>query len=69
MALGKCEEEIKEQDYYHKEIRMGKFERIVHLPSGVKEEEVSATYKDGVLKIILPKKTSSKSKKIKIHIK
>ena len=65
----KSEKEIEKKNYYQKEIRTGEFERVIHLPADVKEEEIRATCKEGVLKIILPKKTPPKSKKIKIKVK
>lgn len=69
---GKTEEakEIKEKGYWKKEIRRGAFERAVRLPAPVKEDKVDASYKDGVLKITMPKIEPSKAKKeVKIKIK
>ena len=62
------EEKVKKQ-YYSKEIRRGTFERIVHLPSKVKEDEVSAEYKNGELVVTLPKAAESAMKKVKIEVK
>lgn len=47
--------ETEEKDYYSKEIKRGAFERTVKLPDYVKKEKTEAQYKDGVLKIVLPK--------------
>jgi len=68
---GKMEkkEEVKEKNYYRKEIKSGSFERTVSLPSEVKEEEIEATMKDGILRIILPKQKTSSPKKIEIKKK
>jgi len=68
---GKMEkkEEVKEKNYYRKEIKTGSFERVVSLPSEVKEKEVEATMKDGILKIVLPKQKTSSVKKIEIKKK
>jgi len=68
---GKTEkkEEVKEKDYYRKEIRKGSFERVISLPAEVKEDEVEATMEDGILKIVLPKEKVSAPKKIKIKKK
>ena len=64
------EKEEKKKHYYHKEIKKGSFERSVSLPQAVKKEGVSAEYKNGVLKIILPKtKNEESSKKIKVVVK
>ena len=64
----KEEKEEKKKNYYRKEIRKGAFERIVRLPAEVEEGKAEAEYKDGVLKIIVPK-AKTKSKKISIKIK
>jgi HSP20 family protein len=64
------EKEEKKKHYYHKEIKKGSFERVVSLPQVIKNEGVSAEYKHGVLKIILPKtKKEEPAHKIKIEVK
>src|SRR4029453_9450269 len=40
---------------FHSEFRYGSFVRQVRLPAGTSPEGVSATYKDGVLEIRVPK--------------
>jgi len=63
-------EEEKKRDYWRKEILKGSFERMVRLPAEVDENNVEAVYKNGVLKIEMPKKTSSsQTKKIPIKTK
>ena len=47
--------ETKEEDYYSKEIKRGSFERAVKLSYAVKKDKADASYKDGVLKITIPK--------------
>ena len=59
--------EEKEANYYVKETRYGSFSRNFRLPGEADEEKVEATYKDGVLTVIIPKKEDSKTKKIEIH--
>jgi len=69
---GKIEEEKEEKkrDYYRKEIRHGSFERVVKLPTEVKEKEIEATYDKGVLEIVMPKQEKAKAeRKIKVKIK
>lgn len=61
--------EVDEKDYYRKEIRSGSFMRQVALPQGVKEDEAKAAFKDGILKIELPKSDKLKPKSIKIDVK
>lgn len=62
--------EENKKGYWRKEIRKGSFERILHLPVAVKENDVEAVYDKGVLKITMPKASlKSATKKIKIAIK
>ena len=62
-------EEKKKKNHYTKEIRRGSFERVVQLPHTVEQEKVTAEYKNGVLKIKMPKKERSPDKKVKVEVK
>ena len=64
----KKEKEIKEKDYYCKEIRSGSFIRSMGLPAHVKADKAQAESKDGILKIIIPKDEKKMLKKIPIKI-
>jgi HSP20 family protein len=64
----KREREIKNENYYRLENAYGKFQRTVELPVDVKAEGAKATYKDGVLKVELPKAESQRSKEVKIDV-
>lgn len=44
----------------------GSFSRTITLPQPVKSEGAKASYKDGVLKIVLPKQKETKTNSIKI---
>ena len=61
--------EVDEKDYYRKEIRSGSFMRQVALPAGVKEDAAKASFKDGIIKIEVPKTEKVKSKPIMIDVK
>lgn len=67
---GHREMETEEQDetrkYHRVERYSGRFARSVVLPSAVNEEETAAEFKDGVLKIVVPKSESAKPRKINI---
>jgi HSP20 family protein len=53
---------------FHSEFRYGSFVRQVRLPAGTSPEVVSATYKDGVLEIRMPKpSTEAASRRIQIQ--
>lgn len=67
---GKHEEEKKEEDkekkYHRVERRSGSFQRSVALPCSVKESEVAAEYRDGVLTVTLPKVETDKTHRVAI---
>jgi len=65
----KQEKEVKEKDFVRTERFYGTFNRSIRLPAEVDSTKVSATYKNGVLEIILPKKEEAKQKQLKIEIK
>jgi len=46
--------EHKEKDSYRSEFRYGSFSRSVVLPAGATEEDVTASYTDGVLEVRVP---------------
>jgi HSP20 family protein len=62
------EREIKEDNYYRSERSYGSFRRLVALPAGADTDEVDATFKDGVLKIVIPVTATAPSAK-RIEVK
>jgi HSP20 family protein len=64
----KKEEEVKEEDYYACERSYGSFTRTVAMPVEVDSEKAKASFKNGVLEIVLPKKEEAKPKEIKIEV-
>jgi len=62
----KEEKEEKGRTYHRIERRSGSVFRSVELPCAVNEDKVVAEYKDGVLKVILPKSEEAKSHKVKV---
>ncbi len=55
------------RDFFFSEFSYGKFQRSFRLPEDADEDNVKATYTDGVLSVTIPKKAMGKSgKKIKI---
>lgn len=65
----KREETLEDEkgDYVRRERHYGEFKRQFYVDN-VDEDKIEATFKDGVLKIILPKLTKGKDKKKKIDI-
>jgi HSP20 family protein len=64
----KREKEVKEENLYRSERFYGKFERQIVLPQNADRENIKASYKDGVLKVIIPKKEEAKPKKVDIKV-
>ena len=62
----KFEKETKEENYHRIERSYGNFSRSFSIPATVDAETIRADYKDGVLKIVLPKKEQARPKQIKI---
>jgi HSP20 family protein len=60
------QKETKDENYHRIERSYGNFSRSFSIPATVDEEKIRADYKDGVLKIMLPKKEQAKPKQIKI---
>ncbi len=58
--------EVDEKNYYRKEIRIGAFYRAVALPKAVVGEKAEATFKDGILKISVPKADEAKPRRITV---
>lgn len=46
----------------------GRFERVLELPVECKNEGIKATYKDGVLEIVIPKAEQAKEKSVKVSV-
>ncbi len=65
-AEKKKEEKIKEEDIVYEEIAYGMYAREIELPHTVDTEKIEAEYKNGVLKIVLPKKEEVKPKQIEV---
>ena len=60
--------EQKDDGFYRFERRFGTFSRTVGVPQGTTENDVHATYKDGVLEVHVRKPEEPKPKKIQIAL-
>jgi HSP20 family protein len=57
------------QDSFHRfERRFGTFARTVGLPQGASEDDIQASYTDGVLEVHIPKPAQPKPKKISVGV-
>lgn len=65
----KHEKEKKEENYHLVERSYGSFVRSVRLPREVNRKKITASYKDGVLKVVVPKSEEARKKerKTKVH--
>ena len=59
-------QEVPPENYIHQECYWGKFSRIIILPEPFDEEKITATLKNGILTIKLPKLRKKEPKKIPI---
>ena len=62
------EKETKEENYHRIEREYGTFTRSFALPTAVNGDKVTAEYKDGILKVVLPKNEERKPKAIKVAV-
>ncbi|KAA5821429.1 Hsp20/alpha crystallin family protein [Algibacter amylolyticus] len=56
------ESEQKGENYTRREFGYSSFKRTFTLPESVNDEKINATYKEGILSILLPKKEEAKQK-------
>jgi len=63
----KSEKEEKKENYYRKERSFGSFSRSFSLSETVNQDEIKAEFKNGVLRVELPKKEEVKPKQIEIN--
>lgn len=65
----KAESEDGGKDYYRREMSYGVFSRTISLPSIVNKDKAVAELKNGVLKVVIPKKAETEPKVTKLKIK
>jgi HSP20 family protein len=62
----KQEKEEKEEDYHLIERSYGAFSRSIRLPAEVESTKIKASYKNGILRVTLPKSEKVKAKEVRI---
>ena len=65
----KSEKKAEKGEVYRSERFFGRFQRTVTLPSAVAADKVTASYKDGILTVTLPKSEKAKPKQIEVSVK
>jgi HSP20 family protein len=65
----RSEYEEADQGYFRSERSYGSFSRSISLPEGVNEDQVNASFKDGVLEVTMPKPAGETSKRRRIDVR
>lgn len=64
----KSERTDEENGTTRSEFYYGKFERVIPLPARVENAEVTASYQDGMLNLVLPKTAQERNKVVKVNV-
>jgi HSP20 family protein len=62
------QKETKDAGYTHRELSRGAFSRSFALPTSVNAEEATASFRDGLLTLTLPKTEEVKPKHVKVEV-
>jgi len=65
----KSKREEKGENFYLSERKFGSFSRAFRLPDGVKEDEIAADFKKGILTVTLPKAVKAKKAARRVSVK
>lgn len=60
--------ETEEKGFHRKELFEGHFKRTLLLPEGIDPKEISATSKDGILEITVPKRPEVLPRKVTVEV-
>ncbi|MGH7987220.1 MAG: Hsp20/alpha crystallin family protein [Candidatus Binataceae bacterium] len=61
-------QEKNDRDFIHRELSYGSFMRVVKLPAGIKPNDVTAAYHDGVLELTAPLPEEAKARSVPIQV-
>jgi HSP20 family protein len=65
----KFEEETNRENYHRVERAYGEFVRSFSLPATIDANRIGAEFKEGVLRVTLPKREEAKPKQIEVQVK
>jgi HSP20 family protein len=65
---GKIEQDNENVEYYRRERHSGDFGRTIRLPDWADTADIKAEQKNGLLKIIIPRKAETAPKSIKVNL-
>lgn len=60
------EKEEKDTTFHRVERRFGEFRRVLDLPRAVEEDKITAEFKDGLLKVVVPKTAEAQPRHIEV---
>ncbi len=66
-AKSRYEAKEEKGEYQRRELSRGEFQRVFRLPAAVKGDEAKASFKDGVLELVLPKVAVARRRTIKVE--
>ena len=61
--------DVQKRDFLRYEREYGKFSRKISIDGKIKEDKISAEFRDGILEVKLQKEQKDKSKRVNINIK
>ncbi|GAB4384853.1 MAG: Hsp20/alpha crystallin family protein [Elainellaceae cyanobacterium] len=64
----KSETRTEDKGRTRSEFRYGSFQRLIPMPTRIDNQNVQADYKDGILRLTLPKAEEEKNKVVKVNI-
>ncbi len=60
--------DLREENYHRIERNYGRYRRHFTLPVSVRKEQISATYEQGVLRVVLPKADGAQSVNLRVQV-
>jgi len=64
----KFDRELKQENFHRIERPYGTFVRSFTLPTTIDQEKIKADYKDGILRVVMPKREETKPKQIRVAV-
>ncbi len=62
------EKKVEEKGFFRSEFRYGRFERLVPLPTAVRNDQVKSEFKNGLLTLTMPKLAKADRKVVKVNL-
>lgn len=60
--------EDEDKNYFRSELHYGQFQRVVPLPMAIKTDGIKSEFKDGILRLTLPKLETEPKKVVKVNL-